>query len=365
MYKNRNSQKGLNILPNTSTAELLLAHYKKYPHLQVRDVFKFIHQSAFGCEHLVSDAQLTTERIKSEFASLQAVATDLVEPLDGDFCRVHLQILNSGLLPETLGKLFMLSAVPVKNAAAEVQKKLQVLLSLCENGLLPFSVAEIQAEISAWQQKDFCACRHSDIFREHYAPAYRVLKKEYAELLPLLAKIDSFNHKETLHIAIDGGAASGKTTLASLLAQLYDCTVFHMDDFFLRPEQRTPERFAEVGGNVDRERFLQEVLLPLSQGQTVQYRRFDCGTFTLQDAVEIDPKRIRITEGSYSCHPDLFPFYDLTVFLDIAPEKQKQRILKRNGAEWGQRFFDEWIPPENTYFDKTDIRNRCNIIIKP
>jgi uridine kinase len=329
----------------------------------VRDVFKFIHQSAFGCEHLVSDAQLTTERIKSEFASLQTEADDLVEPLDGDFCRVHLQILNSGLLPETLCKLFMLSAVPVEHAQAAVQEKLQVLLSLCENRLLPFAVAEIRSEIAAWQQKDFCACRHSDIFRAEYAPAYRVIKKEYAKLLPLLAKIDSLNQKEALHIAIDGGAASGKTTLASLLEKVYACTVFHMDDFFLRPEQRTKERFAEVGGNVDRERFLQEVLLPLSQKRAVQYRRFDCSTFTLQDAVALHPQRIRITEGSYSCHPDLLPFYDLTVFLDIAPEKQKQRILKRNGKEWGQRFFDEWIPMENIYFEQTDIKNRCQIII--
>ena len=54
-----------------------------------------------------------------------------------------------------------------------------------------------------------------------------------------------------------------------------------MDDFFLRPEQRTPERFSEPGGNVDRERFLSEVLLPLRQGEAVDYRRFDCATFTI------------------------------------------------------------------------------------
>ena len=41
-------------------------------------------------------------------------------------------------------------------------------------------------------------------------------------------------------LAIDGPCGSGKTTLAALLARLYDCPVFHADDFFLRPEQRTP-----------------------------------------------------------------------------------------------------------------------------
>ena len=65
--------------------------------------------------------------------------------------------------------------------------------------------------------------------------------------------------KDMILVAIDGKCTSGKTTLASKLAELYDCNVFHMDDFFLRPEQRTPERFAEVGGNVDYERFYKEV----------------------------------------------------------------------------------------------------------
>lgn len=82
------------------------------------------------------------------------------------------------------------------------------------------------------------------------------------------ARIDSLlAQKERVIIAIDGQCTSGKTTLAAALADCYDCNVFHMDEFFLRPEQRTPERFAELGGNVDYERFLEEVLIPLSAGE--------------------------------------------------------------------------------------------------
>ena len=56
-------------------------------------------------------------------------------------------------------------------------------------------------------------------------------------------------------IAIDGPAASGKTTLAARLEKRYGADVLHMDDYFLQPHQRTPDRYAEPGGNVDRERF--------------------------------------------------------------------------------------------------------------
>ena len=71
----------------------------------------------------------------------------------------------------------------------------------------------------------------------------------------LLSQLDKLLADGPIILAIDGGSASGKTTLSDSLANIYDCTVFHMDDFFLCPEQRTQERYAEPGGNVDRERF--------------------------------------------------------------------------------------------------------------
>ena len=151
-------------------------------------------------------------------------------------------------------------------------------------------------------------------------------------------------------IAIDGKCTSGKTTLASLLAESYDCNVFHMDDFFLRPEQRTPERFAEPGGNVDYERFAAEVLAPLKAGEAFSYRPFDCSSFTLGQPVEVTPKQLNIVEGTYSLHPYFGAPYDLKIIRTVSEELQRQRILERP-AFLHQRFFEIWIPMENRYFD--------------
>ena len=53
-------------------------------------------------------------------------------------------------------------------------------------------------------------------------------------------KIDELlTQKDMVVVAIDGKCTSGKTTLASKLAEIYDCNVFHMDDLFLRSEQRS------------------------------------------------------------------------------------------------------------------------------
>jgi uridine kinase len=165
-------------------------------------------------------------------------------------------------------------------------------------------------------------------------------------------------------IAIEGGSASGKTTLSNMINEKYEATVFHMDDFFLQPFQRTKERYNEVGGNVDRERFLKEVLLPLSKGEKVNYRPFNCSVMGLGDYIEVVPQKLVIIEGAYSMHPDLRGFYGYSVFLDIDEKLQRERILKRNTPVLAQRFFDEWIPLEKRYFNEMRIKEKCDLIIK-
>lgn len=168
--------------------------------------------------------------------------------------------------------------------------------------------------------------------------------------------------KETVIVAIDGNCTSGKTTLASQLAANYDCNVFHMDDFFLRPEQRTPERFAEIGGNVDYERFNEEVLLPLKSGKPFSYRPFDCSTFQLTDPVTVRPKKLNIIEGTYSLHPYFGDIYDLKILLTISPELQRYRVLQRP-AFLHKRFFEEWIPMEDKYFDGFGVQLKSDLVL--
>lgn len=162
-------------------------------------------------------------------------------------------------------------------------------------------------------------------------------------------------------IAIDGPAASGKTTLAARLASRCGAQVLHMDDYFLQPHQRTPERYAEPGGNVDRERFLSEALLPLSRGEAYMRRRFDCGSMTLLEGEAAQPAALTIVEGSYSLHPALSPYYDLRVLLDVSPEQQSARILARSGVEKHRQFIERWIPLESHYFTETHIEERCDM----
>lgn len=174
--------------------------------------------------------------------------------------------------------------------------------------------------------------------------------------------LDATEMTKQVNIAIDGVCGGGKSTLGRALAKKYDCNLFHMDDFFLRTEQRTPERYAQAGGNVDYERFQKEVLDHLTDRDGLTYRPFDCSRMELGMPRTVSYSRLNIIEGSYSCHPYFGDIYQVRFFVDLPDKAQKERILARNGEEKYRRFVNEWIPMENRYFDVYGIRGKCIVI---
>ena len=163
-------------------------------------------------------------------------------------------------------------------------------------------------------------------------------------------------------VGIDGPCGAGKSRLAGRLAERFPgSALFHADDFFLQPRQRTKERLSEPGGNMDRERLAGEVLEQLKSGRPFTYRRYDCksGVLTRVDAA---PTRLVIVEGAYCLHPDLRRYYSLKVFLDAPRGVRLERIARRN-PEQAARFLSEWIPLEDRYFQAFNVRSAADIVL--
>ncbi|MEG1847679.1 MAG: uridine kinase [Lachnospiraceae bacterium] len=169
------------------------------------------------------------------------------------------------------------------------------------------------------------------------------------------------NKSNSIIIAIDGSCASGKTTLAAWFSAYYDCDIIHMDDFFLPFELRSTERLAEPGGNIHYERFLQEVVTPISLGKIASYRTFDCHKMTYTGRKVLSDRPVIIVEGAYCMRPEFRTIYDYSIFLTTTPEIQKERIVKRNGTQMLEQFLSTWIPMENHYFETFHIAAACNI----
>ncbi len=178
------------------TRALLTGHFKKYPLLELRDLFKYLYQSAFGCEHMAPSPETAAEYIRRENDATSDISDNeppkeaLIDRLDGGFSRVHLVCLKLGIDAETLGRFFCLSAGAQTNGKDELEKKLSVAREMISDGTLPFSLADFDREMSAWRDLGYPPIHHSDTFRKKYRPAYRVIANEYIDLLFSTSRID-------------------------------------------------------------------------------------------------------------------------------------------------------------------------------
>ena len=170
------------------------------------------------------------------------------------------------------------------------------------------------------------------------------------------------SNNQTILIAIEGPCTSGKTTLSNEIATEFDCNIIHIDDFFLPFERKTVERLSEPGGNVDYERFRDEVVKNIKSDKNFSYGIFNCSHGKVTEQIELTPKKLTIVEGVYSMHPYYGDIYNYKIFLDINEETKIER-LKIRSPEKLDRFINEWIPMENKYFEEYRIKEKCDLII--
>ena len=178
------------------------------------------------------------------------------------------------------------------------------------------------------------------------------LTAKYNTLLEFISR-----QQKPLIIAIEGKCASGKTTLANMFKDKF--AIIHIDDFFLPESKKTKERLSEVGGNINYEA-IYDLLVDIKENKRICYQKFDCHTQTYSE-VMLPYNEVVILEGVYSYHPYFNKLIDKLVYLEIYPSIQRKRIMARPNA---QKFFEEWIPLENKYYESTDIFKHVDLRYK-
>ncbi|MCU0105146.1 hypothetical protein N7603_05700 [Acholeplasma vituli] len=193
---------------------------------------------------------------------------------------------------------------------------------------------------------------------------YIIVNSYQENLLKVLSKMDALlESKPELWIAIDGYACAGKTTLANLLSQIYEGSLFHTDDFFKKPII-TEDPLTQYGANIDFHKINQTVIEPIHNQASVHYQPFDFKTHKHLEHVIIPYSNIHIFEGAYSLHPHLEAPYDLKVFYDISRLKQYYKIYERNGFKRLKKFITIWIPNERKYVKALKIKEKANLYLK-
>ena len=338
---------------------------KKHPSIMPRDVAKACYQAAMGAEHLLCDLSAAKRYFDAEFESVEARDCEIYECLSDDICRVDLGAWKATGMPgEWLFNMFAATATVKRGGRELLEKHISDAEAVIKEGKTSFSPEEWREFLEKYREAGLPAIHHSDSYRESERPAYRIVDRGFLSCLPILLAANQIKPKgEAAVIAIDGRAASGKTTLANKLARIMGVDVIRADDFFLPPALRTAERLSETGGNLHYERFSDEVLPNVDKPAPFSYGVFDCSIMDMGGERAIGESRLRIVEGSYSHHPKFGDYADLRVFCTVDTDEQMRRILARNGERMAARFRDEWIPMEEKYFSAFGIRESTDMII--
>ncbi len=364
-----------------------------HPTMEPGDVMKWCFQTAFGAEHLLADKDAAWKYLVAEYEAVEDVLNSkcedakqdekrdsesrepLYENISDTLCRVNLRPWKAKGLPlEWLFTMFVKGAeeaAGVKTAAADgaqanflkITEEAQMLIA---QGVFKFDLASWRQYLAEYPMEHPTAVHHSEGYREAEKPAYRLVPGKYIRLLPILEALPISNplpEAEPFVIAIDGRCASGKTTMAALLAELTGAGVVHADDFFLPMELRTAERLREPGGNVHYERMIEEVLPRLKKPEAFTYGRFDCSRMGIAGERCVAAGQVRIVEGAYSCHPKLGNYMNLRVFGDVDSGEQLARIKTRDGESALQSYRERWIPMEEKYLEAFHIREKAHIIV--
>lgn len=162
---------------------------------------------------------------------------------------------------------------------------------------------------------------------------------------------DLLAQQKQVIVAIDGGCAADTEELARIIAEEFDCNLFHTPDFYL-PEM------SDEGIYLDCERLRQVILEPARRGIPFFFRPIG-----KEPMKAVAPKRLNVLEGTYSLHQKIRDAYDLKIILRT-DSAQRQQFIKRLEPEKQTLFVAQMMPAEARYFNFTAWEIHCDFVLE-
>lgn len=168
-------------------AALIRTHVQRYPEMEILDVYKLLHQAAFGPGHAIQNQRAAREWLERESELYVPDATEaLVENIhpDGKVVRIHLRpyLAARGSLTELL-KGFVESSKTIRGDPDSLAAWWATFQGLGAGETLGkrFDPRVIVLEGRTHAAEHWSASQHSPPYERTYRPAYRVLGRLQAE----------------------------------------------------------------------------------------------------------------------------------------------------------------------------------------
>lgn len=170
-----------------SLEKLIDAHLKRYPEMDILDVYKLLHQGAFGAGHSISNRKTAREWLDHEASLIKPESgSPLLESVhpNGAIMRLHLRpyLAANGSLPALLD-VYVKSADAVKGDPAMMQSWWNAFSQM----ILPdapfagrFDERSVGLVGRTRAAESWATAPHSPRYIALYKPYYRLLTREYA-----------------------------------------------------------------------------------------------------------------------------------------------------------------------------------------
>ena len=181
MLNNSINQSQISIVP------IMLNHLKKYPLMSVQDIYKLIYQAAMGPEHLIKDKDSSFDKLYFELEQIGSSSSQvLLEEIDPAGLLVRFNLFpfkeNNGD-PQKLFEAFFQTALEFKPVPGNMNHYCDEVIHLVEKNIIIIDTIELKSFFQLKESHDFPAVHHSDIYRNAYRPAYRLILKELINLI--------------------------------------------------------------------------------------------------------------------------------------------------------------------------------------
>lgn len=177
------------VVPNSNEEgafrRILALQYKRYPLMEVQDIYKLIHQASMGSEHAVQDLDVTRAFLEREVYELADGPEEPLEDIisaDGRIARINLRpYIASNASLENLFDAFVRTANEFEGSIMRLKRYCSYAERLTGESSFPFSHTAIRAFFDQMEAQGFPAVHHSASYATTYQPAYRVVLHEFLE----------------------------------------------------------------------------------------------------------------------------------------------------------------------------------------
>ncbi len=163
--------------------EIIQDQLGRHAGFRIQDLYKLLHQAAFGGGHLLADRSQVLARIREEWQVMERIpkGETLLEIIDpaGEIMRVNLRLYKkTGGTPEEMADLFIQSAKMVQPDRKKLVQTWEAVTEMAKSDQIRLSVDEMEDFWIEMGRKDFPPAHHSDSYIEVNRPAYRIVLKK-------------------------------------------------------------------------------------------------------------------------------------------------------------------------------------------